>query len=373
VILNRNGVNDPMQNSFGFPRDFLPMLRCVYDACELSISTEVRSDEFAIADGSVCCAKCARQYPIEDGIVRLMPDSFTEEDLHEITLRDQEYETIPDASTLATLDWRSEFNDRVEIPPHLSALKPVNGRRVLEIGCGDGRFTILMAQLGADVLAVDFSIEGLRKARTNLQLGQAPTSYKVAPLPSMGRVGLVQADATKFHVAPLSFDRAISATPLDGRDERMRMYRSLSESLRADGRYVAGVEYDSIQRRLLGLPLVRRYSAGGILIEHLAIPTLRREISPYFRRVRMRLIRARVPFLSRLRLPMAMEVLLVRICSALPGFRHLGEILLACAESPIKLPAEGSERPDFLGARTAYHRYKRWLGKETAEIRPSAV
>jgi hypothetical protein len=189
----------------------------------------------------------------------------------------------------------------------------------------------------------------------------------------MGRVGLVQADATKFHVAPLSFDRALSATPLDGRDERMKVYRSLAESLRADGRYVAGVEYDSIQRRLLGLPLVRRYSAGGILIEHLNIQTLRREISPYFRRARMRLIRARVPFLSRLKLPMAMEVLLVRICSALPGFRHLGEILLACAESPIQLPAEGAERPDFLGARTAYRRYKRWLGKETAEIRPSAV
>jgi len=362
-----------MRETFGFPRDLVTLLRCVYDASELIVQKEARSDESAITNGSLRCVLCAREYQIENGIARLMADSVTAEDLHEIALRDQEYGSTPDASTFASMDWRSEFTDRLVIPPHLSALKPVAGRRVLEIGCGDGRFTILLAQLGADVLAVDFSLEGLRKARTNLQIGQAPTFYRVAQNATMGRVGLVQADATKLHVAPAGFDRALSATPLDGRDERMKMYQSLAEGLRPDGRYVAGVEYDSIHRRLFGLPLVRRYSAGGILIEHLDIPTLRREISPYFGRVRLRPISARVPLLSRLRLPMAVEVLVIRAISALPGLRHLGELLLASAESPIRLPAEGAERPDFLGARLAYSRYQRWLGKEAGEAHPNAV
>lgn len=359
--------------TFGFPRDFLPLLRCVFDSGELSVCLEVQSDESAIADGSIRCAKCAREYQIENGIVRLMADSFTDEDLHEIALRNEEYNAMPDVFAPSTSGWRSEFIDRIEIPPHLAALQPLEGSRVLEIGSGDGRFTILMAQLGADVLAVDFSIEGLQKAKKNLQFGRAPTTYKVACRPIAGRVGFVQADATKFRAAPLSFDRALSATPLDGRDERMKMYQTLAESLRDDGRYVAGVEYDSIHRRLIGLPLVRRYSAGGILIEHLDMPTMRREIAPYFSRVRMRLIRARVPFLTRLRLPMGIAVAAVRTCSLLPGFKHLGEILLASAERPIRLPVEGAVRPDYLGARNVYRRYKRWLGKEVTFNGPDSV
>ena len=353
-----------MSTTPGFPRDFLPLLRCVLDSGELSVCLENRGDESAIADGFIRCSLCSREYRIENGIVRLMAGSLTSEDMHEIALRDKEYEAIPDACAISNSGARSEFIDRIEIPRHLAALQPLAGRGVLEIGCGDGRFTILMAQLGADVLAVDFSIEGLRMARRNLQFGKAPTRYQVARQPVAGRVGLVQADATKFHTAPHSFDRAISATPLDGRDQRMKMYQALAESLRDDGRYVAGVEYDSIHRRLLGLPLVRRYSSGGILIEHLDIPTMRREIAPYFGRVRMRPIRARIPFLNRLGLPMRIAVVVVQACSLLPGFRHLGEILLACADRPIRLPAEGAKRPDHLGAGRIYRQYKRWLGKE---------
>ena len=363
VTENEARMDRPVDKASGFPRDFLPLLRCAIDASELSICREERSDEFTLADGSIRCVKCSREYRIEDGIVRLMPVSLTDEDLHEIALRDREYESIPDAAVARTPDWRSEFIDRTEIPPHLSALQPLPGRRVLEIGCGDGRFTILMAQLGADVLAVDFSIEGLHKARKNLQLGQAPTLYQVSKHPVCRRVGFVQADATQFHAAPRSFDRALSATPLDGRDQRMKMYQSLADSLRDNGIYVAGAEYDSIHRKLLGDPLVRRYFAGGVLIEHLDIPTMQREIAPYFRRVRMRPICARVPFLLRLRLPMAISVQVVRTVSDLPGFRHLGEILLARAECPVRLPAEGATRPDHFGCRKILRWYKQWLGR----------
>jgi uncharacterized protein YbaR (Trm112 family) len=355
-----------MLRPFGFPREFVTLIRCPADAGQLAVKDETRSEDDDIAEGELHCATCAHVWRIEGGIARLMKEGLTEENEHELVLKDQEYEAMPEVFTPPLLGWRSKFMDRVEIPPHLTALHPLDGRRVLEIGCGDGRFTMLMAQSGANILAVDISIGGLRGLKRNFQAGTAPTTYKIAPSRrrALGRLGLVQAEATALRVAPHSFDRAMSATPLDSRDERLRMYNAVAEALTDDGRYVAGVEYDDFGRRLLGLPRLRRYSPGGILIEHLDIPGMRREIGPFFRRVRMRLVRANVPFVKRMRLPMAVHVAASLTCAVLPGFKHLGQILMVRAERPIRLPVEGAMRRDYFGARALYRRYKRWRGEE---------
>lgn len=143
--------------------------------------------------------ECSEEYQVESGIVCLMTDALTQETQHEIALRKQEYETMPDTFVPPTSGWRTEFADRIEIPPHLNALQLMEGHRVLEIGCGDGRFTIPMVQLGADVLAVDFSIEALLTMSRNVSSGVAPTTYKVVPRRPADavrrHVGLVQVDA----------------------------------------------------------------------------------------------------------------------------------------------------------------------------------
>ena len=41
---------------------------------------------------------------------------------------------------------------------------PVNGRRVLEIGCGDGRLTLQLARRAASVVAIDPDREALADA-----------------------------------------------------------------------------------------------------------------------------------------------------------------------------------------------------------------
>ncbi len=355
-----------MPKIVAFPRHLLPLLRCVQDSSQLLVCHEVQSDKAGITDGSLRCTKCSREYAIHDGIVRLITEALTGETKHEIALKDQEYDTMPEVFTAPVDGWRSELLDRIEVPPHLAALQPLEGRRVLELGCGDGRFTLLMAQQGAEVLAVDFSRAALRKLGARLLSGTAPTTYQIAAKCTGGalaeRVGLVQADASAFHVAPRSFDRALSATPLDGRDERLQMFRSVAEALRDDGRYVAGVEYDYLQRRLLGLPVLRRYTPGGILIEHFDMAKMRRETAPYFLRLRMSLIRARVPFVKRLPMGLAVRVSLA-VC-AIPLLRQMGDILLVCAERPIRLPEEGARRPGFVGAKKFYRRYKRWKDED---------
>lgn len=354
-----------MQNIVGFPRKFLPLLRCVRDAGQLSICREAQGDGDAIVDGSMRCVECSQEYPIENGVARLMTDTLTQETQQEIALKDQEYEAMPETFTAPAFGWRSEFADRIEIPPHLEALGSLDNCRVLELACGDGRFTLLMAQLGAEVLAVDFCIEALRKLGSRLPSGFAPTTYQVVPQGTVGslvgRVGLVQADASNFQVAHRSFDRALSATPLDSRDERMKMFRMVAESLTDGGLYVAGVEYDDLFRRAFGMPLVRRYTPGGVLIEHLDIPTMRREIAPYFCRLHMRTIRAHVPFVKHglVKRSPGLAVALSRMACALPGFKHLGELLLVSAERPRRLPVDGARRPGFMGARSVYRWYKR--------------
>jgi SAM-dependent methyltransferase len=349
-----------------FPSRLLPLLRCSRDAGQLSVDREVRSGAAGVVEARLRCVECAQEYAIENGIACMMMDVPTGEIEHEMALKDAEYEAMEDRFVPPPDGWRSEYVDAIEIPPHLKELEPFEGRRVLELACGDGRFTMLMAQLGAEVLAVDFSKAALRKLARRLPSGTSPTTYRHPSCRTAGslagRIGLIQADAGAFHVAPRSFDRALSATPLDSRDQRMKMYCSVAEALKDDGWYLAGVEYDDLSRRLLGLPLVRRYSPGGILIEHLDVPTLRREIAPYFDRLRFRPIRPKVPFIRNL--PVKTKILIASAVAALPGLRQLGEILLVRAERPARLPAEDVRRRGNSLAKGLYRWYMRRKGEE---------
>jgi ubiquinone/menaquinone biosynthesis C-methylase UbiE len=59
--------------------------------------------------------------------------------------------------------------DRREKEAVLDALGPVDGDRILEIACGTGRFTVMLAERGADVVGLDISgpmlAQGREKAR----------------------------------------------------------------------------------------------------------------------------------------------------------------------------------------------------------------
>jgi SAM-dependent methyltransferase len=350
---------------FEFPRHLLPLLRCSHDAGEL-VCKEIQSGDIGLIESTLHCSKCSEQYRINNVIACLLKAAKTAETLHEMNLKDLEYKAMPLEFVPPDSSWRSKLSDAIEIPPHLRMLELLNGHRVLELGCGDGRFTMLMAQRGADILAVDFSIEALRKLASRLRSGVAPTSFEVAPLRKAaelaGHVGLVQADASEFHAAPFSFDVALSASPLDSRDERMRMYCAVAASLKDDGHYVAGVEHDDLLRRLFGMPIARRYTPGGIFIEHFDINMLRREMAPYFFRLRFQLVRAKVPLARRL--PLKLAIFLSMAAVRLPLLRQLGEILLVSAERPIRPHPEGVRRPGSAIAKGVYRWFKRWKGEE---------
>ena len=364
VSMRESSVQQVAVVSAEFPRHFLALLRCSHDAGPLILAAELQSGAVGLVQARLRCAVCDAGYRIEDGIANLMSDPLTSEDQYEMAIRDSQHSSLPPGSFVVPASgWRSQLSDLLEIPHHLSELQP-RGCTVLEIGCGDGRFTMLMAQMGASVLAVDFSLNSLRTLGSRLQSGIAPTACHLPHLGSpsdlRGRVGLVQADASHFYVAPRSFDRALSTTPLDSLEERLAMYRSIAEALGDDGRYVGSVENDDLTRRLLGLPLARRYSSG-IFIEHFSVAKVRREVSPFFSKLRIRPIRPRLPFIHGMSSQWVLR--LSHLATATPFLRHLGEILLFRAERPVRQPIEGIRRPGSKLAKRLYRWYMRKIGK----------
>lgn len=350
-----------------FPHDLLPSLRCSSDGASLVFVGKPREGAAGIIEASLRCTNCGFIYRIEDGIARmLLGDGLTVEDHHELQIREAEY-ACNDGEPFVPppVSWRSELNDLIEIPPLLKVLGRLQNRRVLEFGCGDGRLTMLMAQLGAQVLAVDFSLNALKRMAAWLPAGIPPTTYRARSLRSRDlrpQVGLVQANASRFCVSPKSFDRALSATPLDSREERMSMYRTIAESLTDNGCYIGGFEHDDLIRRLLGLPLARRYERGGIFIEHFGRAAIRNECAPYFSKLNTRCIRPRFPLANRL--PTKCSVLLTRIIEAMPYLTDMGEIVLVVAEKPVRPPIEGASRSGHRLARAIFRQYTRQLGNE---------
>jgi ubiquinone/menaquinone biosynthesis C-methylase UbiE len=55
--------------------------------------------------------------------------------------------------------------DRREKQAVLEALAPLEGKTVLEIACGTGRFTVMLAERGADVVGLDISAPMLQQGR----------------------------------------------------------------------------------------------------------------------------------------------------------------------------------------------------------------
>jgi predicted RNA methylase len=84
----------------------------------------------------------------------------------------------------------------------LARLAPVDGLRVLELGCGDGRLTFRYAGAAASVLAVDRDPELIAAARSSLPAA-------LADRVSFAAVGAAEVDAPRR-----SFDLALFAWSL---------------------------------------------------------------------------------------------------------------------------------------------------------------
>jgi len=87
--------------------------------------------------------------------------------------------------------------DRREKRAVLSALAPVEDREVLEIACGTGRFTVMLAERGADVVGLDISEPMLQQGRRKAAAANS-------------RVDWLRGDAARLPFPDDSFDTVLA-------------------------------------------------------------------------------------------------------------------------------------------------------------------
>jgi SAM-dependent methyltransferase len=152
--------------------ELLRILRC--PAC---------GSELHLEGDTVSCTACAAQYPIVDGIPRFVePENYASNfgfqwnRFRRTQLDSTTGVPISRDRFLAQTGWTEET---------------LRGKRVLDAGCGAGRFAEIALSLGAEVVAIDYS-SAVDAASKNLQ-----------PHP---RLHIVQADIYRLPFAPESFD-----------------------------------------------------------------------------------------------------------------------------------------------------------------------
>ena len=139
----------------------LATLRCPVCRSELLLSEELR------------CERCGNSYPIVDGIPRLLLPAMRD------ALRGQRKVTEHDERQAETArsfgyewhrfpemydEWENQFLDYMQ--PHAADFFP--GKKILDAGCGNGRFAYYAAKYGAEVWAIDLG-PAVEVARRNTE------------------------------------------------------------------------------------------------------------------------------------------------------------------------------------------------------------
>jgi SAM-dependent methyltransferase len=101
----------------------------------------------------------------------------------------------------------------------------IQGRKALDFGCGTGRSTRFLRQLGFDVIGVDISEEMLTRARELDPHGE----YRLVP---DGGVGQLVASSYDLVFAAFTFDNVPTM------EKKVTLFRSLRLLLKDDGRIV---------------------------------------------------------------------------------------------------------------------------------------
>ncbi len=189
-------------------QETFPLLRCP-NRCPNPLELETLTEKQGrTLTGFIHCAGCGSHFPIEDGITRMMP-----KELHDQQITPEiEAEIRQKKSEMAARDNEADDYDKmknlrlfgkVEIPYTLGQMKLRPTDVLLEAGCGTGRMTRVFAPKCKSVIAVDFSIESLKRCRRKLEAE------------GITNVDLIQADNCAMPLESEIFTVAVSCGVLE--------------------------------------------------------------------------------------------------------------------------------------------------------------
>ncbi len=122
--------------------------------------------------------------------------------------------------------------DLVHMPALLRAIGPLKGRTVLDVGCGQGRFTRVLARRGARVTAIDWSRRMIETALRHEQEEPLQIRYLHVDARTMGA-----------RLAPRSFDLVVGCMSLMDAPGLERILTGARRLLRPGGRLVFSVSH----------------------------------------------------------------------------------------------------------------------------------
>jgi SAM-dependent methyltransferase len=213
---------------------------------------------------------CGRRYPIDGGIARFV-ESLAPDHAQVQRVFDFEHRRYRDSwFTRFDAQLVDQFLDDCRLPREFFA-----GKLALDAGCGSGRWTYALAELGADVVAIDLTAGGLESAYE--MLGDRPN------------VSFCQADLFNLPFRPQSFDFVMSWGVLHHTRDTRSAFANLPPLVGPNGTlYVMVYERvaplqlfftNGLRALMRRLPDERRYAACRFLV--VKNPLLYRALAPF--------------------------------------------------------------------------------------------
>jgi ubiquinone biosynthesis O-methyltransferase len=138
---------------------------------------------------------------------------------------------IPDLGPECYARWRASeigaTTERLERQLILELVGDVGGRKVLDVGCGDGEFALALAKRGASVTGIDASVAMIDAAECRAKQHGADVTFQVAT-------------AGQLPFPAGQFDVVTAITILCFVDDAAPVFREIARVLRPGGRLVIG-------------------------------------------------------------------------------------------------------------------------------------